>query len=105
MKLDVSENGNLLTVKNANIEAVFNKSNGQMTSLLMNGKQIISQGNGFVYDNHRWIENDKFTETGNGLEEKGTCTVTEKMVMLLLQQLVKEVCAVRILRIRLHKLV
>lgn len=49
-----------------------------MTSLLMNGKQIISQGNGFVYDNHRWIENDKFTETGNGLEEKGTCTVTEK---------------------------
>lgn len=44
----------------------------------MNGQQVVSQGGGFVYDNHRWIENDKFTETANGLSEKGTCTVTEE---------------------------
>ena len=77
LKLDVLDDGNLLTVKNANVKAVFNKTNGQLVSLMMNGKQVISQNGGFVYDNHRWIENDRFTETGNGLEEKGTCTVTE----------------------------
>ena len=76
--MDVLDDGNLLTVKNANVEAVFNKTNGQLVSLMMNGKQVISQNGGFVYDNHRWIENDKFTETSNGLEERGTCTVTEK---------------------------
>lgn len=77
-KLTVSDNENLLTVKNAYIEAAFNKTTGQLVTLVMNGRQVVSQGGGFVYDNHRWIENDKFTETGNGLSEKGTCTVTEE---------------------------
>ena len=77
-KLTVSDNENLLTVKNAYIEAAFNKTTGQLVTLVMNGQQIVSQGGGFVYDNHRWIENDKFTETANGLSEKGTCTVTEE---------------------------
>lgn len=77
-KLTVSDNENLLTVKNAYIEAAFNKTTGQLVTLVMNGQQVVSQGGGFVYDNHRWIENDKFIETGNGLSEKGTCTVTEE---------------------------
>lgn len=77
-KLAVSDNENLLTVKNAYIEASFDKTTGQLVTLVMNGQQVVSQGGGFVYDNHRWIENDKFTETANGLSEKGTCTVTEE---------------------------
>jgi hypothetical protein len=77
-KLTVSDNENLLTVKNAYIEASFNKTTGQLVTLVMNSQQVVSQGGGFVYDNHRWIENDKFIETGNGLSEKGTCTVTEE---------------------------
>lgn len=77
-KLTVSDNENLLTVKNAYIEASFNKTTGQLVTLVMNGQQVVSQGGGFVYDNHRWIENDKFIETGNGLSEKGTCTVIEE---------------------------
>ena len=77
-KLAVSDNENLLTVKNAYIEASFDKTTGQLVTLVMNGQLVVSQGGGFVYDNHRWIENDKFTETANGLSEKGTCTVTEE---------------------------
>lgn len=73
--LSVLNTDSTLTVKNANIEAVFSKNNGQMIALIMGGKQVISQGNGFVYDNHRWIENDKFAETGNGLKSEGTCSV------------------------------
>lgn len=77
LALQVEETESTVSVKNANIEAVFNRKNGQMTSLVMNGQAVVSEGQGFVYDNHRWIENDKFTRTENGLEAEGECTVTK----------------------------
>ena len=40
--LAVSEN--LLTVKNAYIEASFDKTTGQLVTLVMNGQQVVSQG-------------------------------------------------------------
>ena len=64
-----------------------------MTALAFGGRNIIANGEGFLYDNHRWIENDrqdydywdqrnnnhkKFASTSNGLEESGTCLVTEE---------------------------
>ena len=48
-----------------------------MIDLVMNGVSFLSDGEGFIYDNHRWIENDRFTQTTNGLEETGTCSVSE----------------------------
>lgn len=72
-RLQLTENDETLTVKNSKVEAVFCKKTGQMTRLIMNGKQIVSEGNGFIYDNHRWIENDRFEDTSNGLDETGTC--------------------------------
>ena len=65
-------------VRNENIEAVFDKNTGRMTSLVMQGKTVIAQGQGFLYDNHRYIENDKFTDTSNGLEANGTCQVRKE---------------------------
>ena len=77
LALQVEETESTVRVKNANVEAVFNCKNGQMTSLVMNGQAVVSEGQGFVYDNHRWIENDKFTRTENGLEAEGECAVTK----------------------------
>ena len=77
LALQVEETESTVSVKNANVEAVFNRKNGQMTSLVMNGQAVVSEGQGFVYDNHRWIENDRFTRTENGLEAEGECTVTK----------------------------
>ena len=77
LALQVEETESTVCVKNANVEAVFNRKNGQMTSLVMNGQAVVSEGQGFVYDNHRWIENDRFTRTENGLEAEGECTVTK----------------------------
>ncbi|WP_300812017.1 glycoside hydrolase family 2 TIM barrel-domain containing protein [uncultured Bacteroides sp.] len=74
--LEVEETNDAVTVKNLKIEAVFNKKNGQLTSLVMGGTPVISQGQGLVYDNHRWIENDRFTKVDNGLEESATCQVS-----------------------------
>ena len=77
LALQVEETESTVSVKNANVEAVFNRKNGQITSLVMNGQAVVSEGQGFVYDNHRWIENDRFTRTENGLEAEGECTVTK----------------------------
>ena len=77
-KLQTTEDDETLTVGNSVVEATFCKKTGQLTGLTMGGKEIISEGNGFVFDNHRWIENDRFTETSNGLEETGTMEVTRE---------------------------
>ena len=74
-KLNVAETESQLIVRNENIEAIFDRKTGQITSLTMNGRTIIVPGQGFIYDNHRYIENDKFEKVANGLEDEGTCQV------------------------------
>ena len=64
-----------IKIGNSNISVTFDPETGRMTELVLNGKSIISNGEGFIYDNHRWIENDRFHNTSNGLEKQGTCTV------------------------------
>lgn len=49
-----------------------------MTELRINGLDVIYGKQGFLYDNHRYIENDRGpSKTENGLEPTGTCNVTE----------------------------
>ena len=62
-------------VGNDKVQATFDTATGRLTALAFEGRNIISDGQGFLYDNHRWIENDRFQNTSNGLEPKGTCTV------------------------------
>lgn len=76
--LKVEETPAMFIIKNEHIEASFDKQSGQMKTLILNGQSVISHSQGFVYDNHRWIENDKFTDTSNGLEPTGTCTLESK---------------------------
>ena len=52
------------------IQATFSKETGELTELAMDGHNIIYKGEGFRYDNHRWIENDRFGNTDNGLAKK-----------------------------------
>lgn len=62
-------------IGNSKVSVTFDPETGRMTNLAFDGKEIIAAGEGFLYDNHRWIENDRFQNTSNGLEAKGTCTV------------------------------
>ena len=77
-RLSVKEEGDSIVVWNHSIHAAFDRQNGRLTALTMEGKRILSPNQGLVYDNHRWIENDRFTEVGNGLEETGTCLVSRE---------------------------
>lgn len=58
--------------KAAGFSYEVDSNNGQLTSLKFAGKEVLGNGNSFLYDNHRWIENDRFEKTENGLEAKAT---------------------------------
>lgn len=66
-----------ITIENEAISLSFDKATGQLSSLKFSGREVLSQGEGFVYDNHRWIENDRFTRVENGLDEEGTLSVSQ----------------------------
>ena len=77
--LKVEKGEKELTVGNAFIFAAFDTATGCMTELRINGLDVIYGKQGFLYDNHRFIENDRRpTDTSNGLEPTGTCKVTEE---------------------------
>ena len=59
------------------VQVKFDANTAQMTALAFNGKNIIADGLGFIYDNHRWIENDRYGNTNNGLEQNGEINVVE----------------------------
>ena len=60
--------GDIISIGNDKVKAVFDKNDGTLTTLQIDGTDMIADGLGFVYDNHRWIENDRFTDTSNGLD-------------------------------------
>ena len=63
---------------NENMSISVDNTTARLTSLAFHGRNVIAEGKGFLYDNHRWIENDRFADTSNGLEAKGDVRVTEE---------------------------
>lgn len=78
VKYAVKQADGRVVVESTALKAVFDAATGRMLDLVMNGVPFISEGEGFVYDNHRWIENDRFAQTSNGLEVAGSCRVAEE---------------------------
>jgi len=50
---------------------------GEVTSLVIGGREILAGNGSFTFSNHRWIENDRFASTDNGLAEEVTVDVSE----------------------------
>ena len=46
-------------IGNEKVQLTFDAETAQLTALAFGGKNIIADGQGFIYDNHRWIENDR----------------------------------------------
>lgn len=76
IKLAIDSTSNNIVVNNKNIYVEFNKKTGKLTSLKFANKEILYANNGFEFNNHRWIENDRYTNTQNGLADEGTITIT-----------------------------
>ncbi len=65
-------------VGNDRVQATFDTETGRLTALAFDGRNIIADNQGFLYDNHRWIENDRYGNTSNGLEAQGSIEVVEE---------------------------
>ncbi len=52
---------------NDNVSLSINE-NQAVSSLKMHGMELLAEGESFVFDNHRWIENDRFGNTSNGMK-------------------------------------
>lgn len=68
------EEGNSLIIRarNQKTRAEFDKKTGELKSLEIGGVKVLEPGHGPVYSNHRWIENDRFADTSNGVYPVGT---------------------------------
>ena len=64
-------------VGNDKVQATFDAETGRLTALAFDGRNIIADGQGFLYDNHRWIENDRYGNVSNGLDAEGTIELAE----------------------------
>ncbi len=67
-----------VVVGNDKVQVKFDAETARLTSLAFNGNNFIADGQGFLYDNHRWIENDRYGNTSNGLEAKGDIKVVKE---------------------------
>ncbi len=65
----------LTRIYNDKVEFVFNTSTGNVRSLKLQGTELMAEGQQFVFDNHRWIENDRFNNTSNGFTAQPKCDI------------------------------
>ena len=49
------------------VQVAFNESNGDLLSLKLGGTEVLTD---LQYTNHRWIENDRFNNTNDGMNAK-----------------------------------
>ena len=75
-KLSVGQDNIELMIAGDGFSMTFNKATGLLTSLRYGDNEMIHEGKGFVFDNHRYIENDTFTDTSSHLAEEGTLQFT-----------------------------
>lgn len=72
--LQITNAYNKTVINNSNIHVEFDTTTGTMTTLRINGMDMIYGGKGFIYDNYRWIENDRNTSDSTGLAPTAECT-------------------------------
>ena len=60
-----------LIIANDRLKAVFDKSAARLVALSLDGLDIISEGQGFAYQNFRWIENERrFKSQDTGMKSE-----------------------------------
>lgn len=60
---------NTLIIRGNGFSARFNTQTSALTSLKYGNMEFIHRNNGFAFDNHRYIENDNFTNTSSSLND------------------------------------
>ena len=74
-KLKITQSSSTINISNDNVAVRFSKTTSMLLLLKFGDTNILANNKGFVYDNHRYIENDKFTNTNSELQN-ATPTMT-----------------------------
>lgn len=79
-KAVVESNESRLKVVVGKVEMAFDEVTGRAESLVINGREMFKDGNGFLFDNFRYVENDRRDQVSyfmdGGMEETGTVEVS-----------------------------
>ncbi len=59
--------GRIHSVTHGKVAMEFNEA-GELTAMTIGGRKVLD-GAPVRFDNHRWIENDRFADTGNGMND------------------------------------
>ncbi len=73
---EVHDGADYLVVSNPELTAKFDKKTSELISLRYGNTELIHGKNGFKFDNHRYIENDTYTNTSSALQN-GTISYAE----------------------------
>lgn len=70
--------GDNVIFQSSKVKAAFNAKTGRMVEFALNGSPVIAAGQGPAFDNHRWIENDRFNRTDNGMASEAVTSYSNK---------------------------
>lgn len=70
--------GNIIIVQSPKIKAAFNRTDGRLLEFSLNGHSVIAPGQGPQFNNFRWIENDRFGRTDNGMDNTAQTEFTSR---------------------------
>lgn len=62
------------TFFNDRVQLSFDEETGALITLAFDGKAVITDGLPMQFGGHRWIENDRYENTDDGLADRGTLT-------------------------------
>lgn len=78
-KFKITKSSTEETISNKNLSATFNTETGQITHLTIQGVNVVADGYGFIFDDFRWVENDKNrTKSPNKFNPTGTYLLEQK---------------------------
>lgn len=77
--LTISQDSKAIRVQSKRIDAHFDASTGGLTALAYDGHTVLTDTS-FVFDNHRFTENDRYRDTSNGLEATASITITDNTI-------------------------
>lgn len=72
--LSIEQTATAVRVSGKRVSAQFDTHTGALTALAFDGRTVLTDTS-FVFDNHRFTENDRFRDVANGLESKGSLSV------------------------------
>ncbi len=69
--------GNNVIFQSSAIKVAFDSKSGRMLEFKLDGDDVIAAGQGPEFSNHRWIENDRFGNTDNGMKHEAETSASQ----------------------------